>query len=68
MKSVVADLQKKNSGPPLLSGLKNQVRKRNPEFSEKKFGYGGFLQFLKAAATKGTSSSSSGMTASATTR
>jgi hypothetical protein len=30
------------------------VRKRNSEFSEKKFGYGGFLQFLKAAATKGT--------------
>ena len=53
LKLVVADLQKKNSGPPLLSGLKNQVRKRNPDFSEKKFGYGGFLQFLKAAATKG---------------
>lgn len=53
LKSVVADLQKKSAGPPLLSGLKNQVRKRNSEFSEKKFGYGGFLQFLKAAATKG---------------
>ncbi|MEX0667426.1 MAG: NYN domain-containing protein [Acidimicrobiia bacterium] len=52
LKSVVADLQKRSAGPPLLSGLKNQVRKRNPEFSEKKFGYGGFLQFLKAAATK----------------
>jgi uncharacterized LabA/DUF88 family protein len=53
LRLVVADLQKRAAGPPLLSGLKNQVRKRNPEFSEKKFGYGGFLQFLKAAATKG---------------
>jgi hypothetical protein len=50
--SVVVDLQKKN-GAPILSGLKNQVRKRNPDFSEKKFGYGGFLQFCRAAATKG---------------
>jgi hypothetical protein len=36
-----------------LSGLKNAVRKTQPGFSEKKFGYGGFLQFVKAAATKG---------------
>jgi hypothetical protein len=36
-----------------LSGLKNKVRKVQPDFSEKKFGYGGFLQFAKAAATKG---------------
>ena len=50
--NVVKDLQKRNGGP-LLSGLKNQVRKRNPDFSEKKYGYGGFLQFLKAAATRG---------------
>lgn len=50
--NVVKDLQRRNGGP-LLSGLKNQVRKRNPDFSEKKYGYGGFLQFLKAAATKG---------------
>ncbi len=50
--SVVEDLQKRN-GQPSLSGLKNQVRKRDPEFSEKKFGFGGFLQFCKAAATRG---------------
>jgi hypothetical protein len=50
--SVVSDLQKKN-GAPVLSGLKNQVRKRNSNFSEKTFGYGGFLQFCKAAATRG---------------
>lgn len=50
--AVVRDIQKRN-GNPLLSGLKNQVRKKNPDFSEKKYGYGGFLQFLKAAATRG---------------
>ena len=54
LRSVVIDLQKRNPSPPLLSGLKNQVRKRNPEFSEKKYGYGGFLQFLKAAAARDT--------------
>jgi hypothetical protein len=36
-----------------LSGLKNQLRKKDPTFSEKKFGYSGFLQFCKAAATRG---------------
>ena len=50
--SVVTDLQRRN-GHPALSGLKNAVRKRDPEFSEKKFGFGGFLQFCKAAATRG---------------
>jgi uncharacterized LabA/DUF88 family protein len=50
--SVVADLQKRN-GAPLLSGLKNQVRKRRADFSERKFGYSGFLQFCRAAATRG---------------
>ncbi len=39
-------------GPVVLSGLKNQMRKRLPGFSEKKFGYGGFLQFCKAAAAR----------------
>ena len=42
-----------SKGPVVLSGLKNQMRKRLPGFSEKKFGYGGFLQFCKAAATRG---------------
>jgi hypothetical protein len=36
-----------------LSGLKNQLRKKDPNFSEKKYGYAGFLQFCKAAATRG---------------
>ena len=34
------------NGAPNLSGLKNRLRKRDPEFSEKTFGYGGFLQFV----------------------
>jgi uncharacterized protein (TIGR00288 family) len=40
------------SGPPLLSGLKDQMRRRESGFSEKDFGYGGFLQFVKAAAAR----------------
>ena len=40
-------------GPLHLSGLKNQLRKVQPDFSEKRFGYGGFLQFNKAAAQRG---------------
>jgi len=50
--TVVKDLQGRN-GPPALSGLKNQLRKKSPDFSEKQFGYGGFLQFCKAAQTRG---------------
>ena len=41
------------SGPPHLSGLKTQMRKTEPDFSEKRFGYGGFLQFAKAARARG---------------
>ena len=50
--SVVGDLEKR-SGTPVLSGLKNEMRKRQPDFSEKKFGYSGFLQFCRAAARRG---------------
>jgi uncharacterized protein (TIGR00288 family) len=49
---VVASLEKENGSPP-LSGLKNHLRRREPGFSEKNYGYGGFLQFVKAAAAKG---------------
>ena len=35
--------------PPHLSGLKNELRKTLPDFSEKRFGFNGFLQFCKAA-------------------
>ncbi|MBT8207289.1 MAG: NYN domain-containing protein [Acidimicrobiia bacterium] len=52
LQTVVADLEQKNESP-VLSGLKNQVRKRIPDFTEKRFGYGGFLQFAKAARAKG---------------
>lgn len=50
--SVVTEIEKRN-GSPFLSGLKNEVRKRQPDFSEKKFGYSGFLQFCKAAERRG---------------
>jgi uncharacterized protein (TIGR00288 family) len=52
LRDVVADLEQRN-GSPQLSGLKNELRKRRPGFSEKDFGYGGFLQFVKAAAARG---------------
>lgn len=52
LRTVVADLAK-TDGPPPLSGLKDQLRKRRPDFSEKEFGFGGFLQFCKAARTRG---------------
>ena len=52
LKEVVAELEQRDGSPP-LSGLKNELRKRQPGFSEKDFGYGGFLQFVKAAAARG---------------
>ena len=41
------------AAPVALSGLKNQLRRVRPDFSEKKLGYRSFLQFCKAAATSG---------------
>lgn len=52
LRSVVVELAR-NNGPVALSGLKNQVRKVRPDFSEKKLGYRTFLQFCKAAQTSG---------------
>ncbi len=52
LRDVVTELERRD-GSPQLSGLKNELRKRNPGFSEKDFGYGGFLQFVKAAAARG---------------
>lgn len=43
----------KSDDPVALSGLKDEIRKADPNFSEKQYGYGGFLQFVKAASTKG---------------
>lgn len=52
LRTVVADLDR-STGPVALSGLKNQLRRVQPDFSEKKLGYRSFLQFCKAAATAG---------------
>jgi len=52
LREVVEEMSAKGNAV-LLSGLKNQLRKKDDAFSEKKFGYAGFLQFCKAAATKG---------------
>lgn len=49
---VVATLGK-GGVPVALSGLKTEMRKRDSDFSEKRFGYSGFLQFVKAAAASG---------------
>jgi uncharacterized LabA/DUF88 family protein len=42
-----------SGGSAVLSGLKNAVRKKRPDFSEKALGYRGFLQFCKAAQAAG---------------
>jgi len=52
LRQVVLDLEGEGTSS-LLSGLKNQLRKRNPGFSEKQYGFSGFLQFCKAARTRG---------------
>lgn len=52
LRGVVTDLEARG-GPPLLSGMKNELRKIWPNFSEKDLGYSGFLQFVKAAAARG---------------
>ncbi len=52
LRSVVLDLAS-NDGALALSGLKNQLRRIQPDFSEKKLGYRSFLEFCKAAAASG---------------
>jgi len=52
LRSVVHDAVAGDGGVA-LSGLKNQIRRARPDFSEKKLGYRTFLQFCKAAATSG---------------
>jgi hypothetical protein len=49
LRTVVQD----SNGQAALSGLKNAVRKRRPDFSEKALGFRGFLQFAKAAEAAG---------------
>ena len=41
--TTVRDLEESAGAPPQLSGLKDQMRKRDPAFSEKRFGFNGFL-------------------------
>ncbi len=53
LRRTVAELMDELGGDPPLSGLKDQVRKRQEGFSEKDFGYSGFLQFCKAAVARG---------------
>ncbi len=52
LRKTVVELMDELGGDPPLSGLKDQLRKRQADFSEKDLGYSGFLQFCKAAATK----------------
>ena len=52
LRTTVAELMKELGGDPPLSGLKDHLRKRQPDFSEKDLGYSGFLQFCKAAVNK----------------
>jgi len=53
LRDVVESHTRRSGKAVSLSGLKNKVRKRQPDFSEKQFGFGGFLQFCKSAATRG---------------
>ncbi len=50
--TTVESLSRNGSGTP-LSGLMTQLRRRQEDFSEKRFGFGGFLQFAKAVVTRG---------------
>jgi hypothetical protein len=52
LRQTLRELQGDDEEVP-LSGLKDQMRKRDSRWSEKDFGYSGFLQFVKAAAAKG---------------
>jgi uncharacterized LabA/DUF88 family protein len=52
LRQTLLDLQGDDDEVP-LSGLKDQLRKRDANWSEKDLGYAGFLQFVKAAAAKG---------------
>ncbi|SDT08003.1 PIN domain-containing protein [Jiangella sp. DSM 45060] len=53
LRSVVLDLTAKH-GRAALSGLKDQLRRARPGFSEQALGFRSFLQFVRAAATTGT--------------
>lgn len=52
--ALLRDVVQESGGSAALSGLKNAVRKKRPDFSEKALGFRGFLQFAKAAEAGGT--------------
>lgn len=52
LRTVVTELSRDGS-PVDLSGLKDQIRRHQPGFTEKTLGYRSFLQFSKAAETAG---------------
>jgi uncharacterized protein (TIGR00288 family) len=52
LRDTVKELMDELGGDPPLSGLKDQLRKRQADFSEKDLGYSGFLSFCKAAVAK----------------
>ncbi len=52
LRETVIELMDRDGGDPPLSGLKDVMRKKHDNFSEKDYGYSGFLQFCKAAAAK----------------
>ena len=51
--ALVRDVVTEAGAPVPLSGLKNKLRKRRPDFSEKALGFRGFLQFCRAAEAAG---------------
>ncbi|MBM7817673.1 uncharacterized LabA/DUF88 family protein [Cellulosimicrobium cellulans] len=51
--ALVREVVQEEGGSAVLSGLKNAIRKKRPDFSEKALGYRGFLQFCKAAQAAG---------------
>jgi uncharacterized LabA/DUF88 family protein len=51
--ALVRDVVAGAGGPVPRSGLKNKLRKRRPDFSEKALGFRGFLQFCRAAEAAG---------------
>ena len=50
--TLLAEVVAKN-GEQAMSGLKDQIRKRQPDFNERRLGYSGFLRFVQAANARG---------------
>src|SRR5262249_52281534 len=53
LSTTVDRLSAPGAGRVHLSGLKTQLRRVDPQFSEKRFGYRSFLHFVKAARARG---------------